>query len=58
MAAYDELTSRGYLRARVGDGAYVATLEERATRPLTARMCLTGSSPDATTLVLIRSPQY
>ena len=52
--AYDELASRGYLRARVGDGAYVGPPEERRTPPLRERRYLTGGAPDGTTLVLIR----
>jgi GntR family transcriptional regulator / MocR family aminotransferase len=52
-AAYDELASRGYLRARVGDGAYVTTLDQRDTPMLTDRPRVIGSTPDATTLVLI-----
>ena len=51
--AYDELTSRGYLHARVGDGAYVARPEERATSAPLGRVRVTGCTPDATTLVLI-----
>jgi DNA-binding GntR family transcriptional regulator len=54
VAAYDELVSRGYVRARVGDGAYVAALDERDTTPLPSRACLIGRAPDATTVVLLR----
>ena len=53
VAAYDELASRGYVWARVGDGAYVADIAARDAPPLTDRMRLTGCGPDATTLVLI-----
>jgi GntR family transcriptional regulator/MocR family aminotransferase len=54
VVAYDELASRGYLRARVGDGAYVGKPAERRTPALRDRVCLTGGAPDGTTLVLIR----
>ena len=54
LNAYDELASRGYLRARVGDGAYVAGVEDRVTSALAERMVRNGWAPDGTTIVLIR----
>jgi DNA-binding GntR family transcriptional regulator len=52
--AYDELASRGYIRLRVGDGAYVCRVEERTTAPLVERARRTCFAPDSTALVLIR----
>ena len=52
--AYDELASRGYLRARVGDGAYVTSIAaRRAELPPHARV--TCQAPDGTLLLLVRS---
>src|SRR5689334_22120635 len=50
--AYDELASRGYLRARVGDGAYIA----RGVRlPRDGRRAVVGYAEEAIPLVLIGS---
>jgi DNA-binding GntR family transcriptional regulator len=48
--AYDELVSRGYLRARTGDGAYVAYTVAR-----TPRVAAVGHPHEQTPVLLIGS---
>lgn len=52
-AAYDELASQGYIRLRVGDGAYVGAPGDRDVAPFFARVGATGVTPDGGALVLI-----
>ena len=53
-AAYDELVSHGYLRSRVGDGAYVAG-GGRSSPPARERERCTAVAPDGTPLLLVAS---
>jgi DNA-binding GntR family transcriptional regulator len=52
--AYDELTSLGYLRSRVGDGSYVAPSTCRLRPRLSDRKWHTCVDPDGNLLMLIR----
>jgi DNA-binding GntR family transcriptional regulator len=53
--AYEELTSLGYLSARVGDGSYVASSIGRLRPRLFERTWHKGVDPDGNLLMLIRS---
>jgi GntR family transcriptional regulator/MocR family aminotransferase len=52
--AYDELTSLGYLFARVGDGSYVAPVASRSRPPLFERRWDACTDPEGNRLMLIR----
>jgi DNA-binding GntR family transcriptional regulator len=52
QAAYDELSSLGYLRARVGDGSYVCGREARVRPPIHERARGVLSDPDRLALVV------
>jgi GntR family transcriptional regulator/MocR family aminotransferase len=51
QAAYDELASLGYVRARVGDGSYVGAREERSRPPIHERPKAVLSDPDGVAIV-------
>ena len=53
--AYEELASLGYLRARVGDGSYVAPPTCRLRRPLFERTWHKCVDPEGNLLMLIRA---
>jgi len=52
QAAYDELFSLGYLRARVGDGSYVCGREARTRPPIHERPRTMLTDPDRLSLVV------
>ena len=55
QAAYDELSSLGYLRGRIGDGSYVCGREVRTRRPIHERPKTLLSDPDGLSIVAYTS---
>ncbi len=55
LAAYDELSSLGYLRGRVGDGSYVSARGARARPPIHERRQVVLDDPDGLPLIVYSS---
>lgn len=55
QAAYDELSSLGYLRGRVGDGSYVCGRDARTRPPIHERPRTALSDPDSLFIVVYYS---